>query len=208
MYSAVIEEIDGVDNGIDSATGEKNYKVTTTVSSRISRLRPAWNEEYTTEKEIECFRLAMGIMMEELAYHLHEQVEVLLPARQIVEHVRDDGECKEQAVNVTSEPILVLENYCPYLEHLYEIEKERGMEGYFKFVIFQGSDQGWRVKAVNISIESFALRQQLLPHSLGLRDEELCQSCGIEGCVFVHINGFMGVNKTKEGALEMARKSL
>ena len=91
MYDAFIEEIDGVDNGVDAATGEKNYKVTTTVSSRISRLRPAWNEEYTTEKEIECFRLAMGIMMEELAYHLHEQVEVLLPARQIVDRVREEG---------------------------------------------------------------------------------------------------------------------
>lgn len=102
----------------------------------------------------------------------------------------------------------MLESYCPYLEYVFELEKERGMEGYFKFVVFQGSDNGWRVKAVNVNVESFALRQQLLPNSLGLRDEELCHSCGIDGCVFVHINGFMGVNKTLEGALEMARKSL
>lgn len=103
--------------------------------------------------------------------------------------------------------ILVLEEYCPFTDHLYEIEKERQEEGRFKFVIFSGND-GWRIRGVNVSSESFALRKQLLPNSLGLRGEELCKSCGIEGCVFVHISGFMGINTTKEGALAMAMQSL
>lgn len=31
---------------------------------------------------------------------------------------------------------------------------------------------------------------------------------GIKGCIFVHASGFIGGNETREGALEMARKTL
>ena len=65
-----------------------------------------------------------------------------------------------------------------------------------------------RVRGINVSRDSFALRQRILPDCLGMRDEELSKASGIDGCVFVHISGFLAINKTKEGALEMARKSL
>jgi uncharacterized UPF0160 family protein len=42
----------------------------------------------------------------------------------------------------------------------------------------------------------------------GLRDDELSQISGIPGCVFVHANGFIGGNKSKEGALRMAQETL
>lgn len=61
---------------------------------------------------------------------------------------------------------------------------------------------------MNISPDSFALRQRILPNCLGLRDEELSKASGIDGCVFVHISGFLAINKTKEGALAMAKQSL
>lgn len=41
-----------------------------------------------------------------------------------------------------------------------------------------------------------------------MRDEELSTLIGIEGCVFVHNSGFIGGNKTQEGALEMARAAI
>lgn len=47
MYDGFVEEIDGVDNGVDAYTGERNYTVSTTVSKRVSRLYPAWNEPYS-----------------------------------------------------------------------------------------------------------------------------------------------------------------
>jgi len=42
----------------------------------------------------------------------------------------------------------------------------------------------------------------------GVRDEALSQLTGIPGCVFVHSSGFIGGNRTREGALEMARRTL
>ena len=41
-----------------------------------------------------------------------------------------------------------------------------------------------------------------------LRDEKLSEKCGTKGAVFVHASGFIGGNKTKEGALEMADNAL
>lgn len=42
----------------------------------------------------------------------------------------------------------------------------------------------------------------------GVRDEELSRVSGISDCVFCHATGFIGGNKTRAGALEMALKSL
>ncbi|CAJ0589816.1 unnamed protein product [Cylicocyclus nassatus] len=38
--------------------------------------------------------------------------------------------------------------------------------------------------------------------------EELSNLCGIDGCIFVHVRGFIGGNKAFEGALAMAKKAL
>lgn len=60
-----------------------------------------------------------------------------------------------------------------------------------------------------------SLSNPLTPHRLplpeawrGLRDEALSELAGIPGCVFVHASGFIGGNQTREGALEMARRTL
>ena len=105
------------------------------------------------------------------------------------------------------------------MDHLYDLEKERGVEGKVKFVVsYNEKDDSWfvclayltrrRVRAINVSPQSFAVRQKLRPACLGMRDEELSKASGSDGCVFVHISGFMGINKTKEGALKMAFASL
>lgn len=42
----------------------------------------------------------------------------------------------------------------------------------------------------------------------GVREEELSQLAAIPGCVFVHASGFIGGNRTRDGALQMARRTL
>ena len=54
----------------------------------------------------------------------------------------------------------------------------------------------------------FESRKALPAAWRGLRDEELSKESGIDGCVFVHISGFIGGNKTYDGVLDMARKAL
>ena len=41
-----------------------------------------------------------------------------------------------------------------------------------------------------------------------MRDDALSELSGIDGCIFVHAAGFIGGNKTYDGALAMASKAL
>jgi uncharacterized UPF0160 family protein len=59
-----------------------------------------------------------------------------------------------------------------------------------------------------LTVDSFENRKPLPSEWRGLRDDELSKKAGIEGCVFVHAAGFIGGNKTYEGALQMAQKAL
>ena len=86
-YDLFVEEIDGNDNGIDAYTGSPQYKVTTAISSRVARLGISWTEEYSEEKELERFRLAMGMMFGEFTQRVHHEVDEILPARSIVMEV-------------------------------------------------------------------------------------------------------------------------
>lgn len=47
MYDNFVEEVDGVDNGIDPSSGVSNYAVSTSLSKRVKRLAISWNEEYS-----------------------------------------------------------------------------------------------------------------------------------------------------------------
>lgn len=45
MYENFVEEVDAVDNGISQwEEGEPRYLLTTTLSARVARLNPTWNQ--------------------------------------------------------------------------------------------------------------------------------------------------------------------
>lgn len=80
--------------------------------------------------------------------------------------------------------IIVLE-FCPWKDHLLEIEKEMGIEGTIKYCLFKDTSGKWRVQCVPISANSFTNRLSLPKEWCGLRDEELSKKSGIPNCIFV-----------------------
>jgi uncharacterized UPF0160 family protein len=56
--------------------------------------------------------------------------------------------------------------------------------------------------------QAFENRLSLPEEWRGVRDEDLEKVSGIEGAKFVHAAGFIGGNKTYEGALKMAQIAL
>lgn len=50
--------------------------------------------------------------------------------------------------------------------------------------------------------------KRLLCRWRGVRDDQLSELTGIDGCIFVHASGFIGGNKTHAGALAMAKAAL
>lgn len=99
-------------------------------------------------------------------------------------------------------------------EHLFELEAEQSITSSSTpsqpiYVLYPDETAGnWRIQAVPVSPESFESRKSLPEVWRGVRDDELSKVTGIEGGIFVHASGFIGGNKTKEGAMEMARKAL
>ena len=59
-----------------------------------------------------------------------------------------------------------------------------------------------------VAPDRFESRKPLPAQWRGLRDEELSRETGIPGCVFVHMSGFIGGNRSYEGALAMAKAAL
>ncbi|XP_050254137.1 uncharacterized protein LOC126700164 isoform X2 [Quercus robur] len=127
-----------------------------------------------------------------------------LPAQSIV------MECIAARDSIDSSgEIMVLMRSCPWKLHIFELEEEMKIDPSIKYVIYQDDRSGnWRLQAVSVSPDKFESRKPLPYLWRGLEHDKLSEVAGIPGCVFVHMSGFIGGNRTYEGALAMARASL
>ncbi|KAI3693715.1 hypothetical protein L1987_76666 [Smallanthus sonchifolius] len=144
--------------------------------------------------------------LQNLAYGLQSvrfHVKSWLPARSIV------MECLAARTDIDpSGEIMVLDRFCPWKLHLFELEQELKTGPSIKYVLYQDERRkSWRVQAVAKSPDSFESRKALPSQWRGLRDD-LSKETGIPGCVFVLMSGFIVGNHTYEGALAMARGGL
>lgn len=107
--------------------------------------------------------------------------------------------------------LLVFEGGLPWKDHLYTLEAENSSEEKVLYVLYpEGSHEGakWRIQAVPVTKDSFESRKALPEPWRGVRDEELDKVSGIAGGVFIHASGFIGGNKSRKGAMDMAAKAM
>jgi len=202
VYENFIQEIDAIDNGISQSDNEPRYSITTNLSSRVSHLNPRWNDPNPDpEKQ---FHKAMNLVGEEFLDRICFYRDSWLPARSLVK----EAICKRKEVDPSGEIVEFEGGGFPWKEHLCELEKDLSIEVPIKFVIYTDQNNKWRVQCVPVRPDSFENRLSLLEEWCGVRDEALSTLSGIKGCVFVHASGFIGGNETREGALNMARKTL
>eukprot|EP00899_Mesostigma_viride_P005389 jgi/Mesvir1/14851/Mv05469-RA.1 len=207
VYKNFMEALDAIDNGINQYDTDKppRYHSSTHLSARVGFLNPHWNEgepgSYPdADKKFEkAMELAGGEFLECVRYH----GSVWLPAREIVEEALSSRKQVDE-----SGQVIVLKTSCPWKEHLYMLEEEMGVESNIKYCLYQDDKGGWRVQAVPVTNGGFESRKALPVAWRGLRDDALSAESGIEGGVFVHMSGFIGGNKTYEGAVAMAKKAL
>ena len=208
VYEGFISEIDAIDNGVKIAETDLNYEIHTHISARVGNLRPAWNQETNDEILMERFVKAMELIGGEFVDKVKYYGEIWYPARSLVE-----AAFKERKNILEPGAIIDLSNnkyqgQFPWKEHLFDLEAEEKISGEIKFAIFQDTKGKWRVQGVPVDPHSFDLRIPLHHEWQGLRDDVLSKKSGIPGCIFVHASGFIGGNETREGALEMATKTL
>jgi uncharacterized UPF0160 family protein len=202
VYEHFVEGIDGIDNGVDQYPTDirPKYKVSTDLSSRVGYLNPAWNDP---NPDIESqFLKAVEMTGREFLDRVNYFGKSWLPARSLVEQAL--------ASRLEADPsgqIIILSQFCPWKEHLSNLEEEQNLGDTIKYILFGDSGGSWRVQCMSVG-GTFENRLSLPEEWRGRRDEELSAVSGIDGCIFVHMSGFIGGNKTKEGALAMAKKAL
>ena len=204
VYKNFVEEIDGIDNGIECFDSEvRNYNVTTNLSARVGRLNPSWYEESDDDTRNELFRSAVVLTRTEFVQRVNGYLYDWLPAKEIV--VKAVTEC----IN-NKERILIFDEFCPWKSHLFDCEEKLGKEGEVLYVLYpeDGSTREsgkWRIQAAPVDTNSFAQRKSLPEPWRGLRDDKLSKESGVDGCVFVHTAGFIGGNLSFDGAYAMAK---
>ncbi|MCE6958262.1 MYG1 family protein [Cereibacter sphaeroides] len=100
------------------------------------------------------------------------------------------------------EPILVLERGMPFRRAI-----EKAAADHVLFVVSPRATD-WKVDAVAQVPGEYALRHDLPEAWAGLEHEALEEASGVGGAIFCHRNRFMACAKTRDGALDLARRAL
>ena len=205
VYKAFIEAVDAIDNGVNmyDTDAPARYENNTGLSARVGKLNPPWNEPTSPEIYYDQFLKAVAVTGAEFVDATKYYGESWILARDYVVSVLDDA-----TKTHPSGEILKLPCYCPWKEHLFELESERGTNPLPKYALFEDDKGQWRIQAIPLTPSAFENRKPLPAAWRGVRDAALDEVTGIEGGIFVHAAGFIGGNKTYEGALAMAAKAL
>ncbi|ODQ64264.1 metal-dependent protein hydrolase [Nadsonia fulvescens var. elongata DSM 6958] len=205
VYKNFVEAIDANDNGVDAYPTDISPKFKPhgiTLPSLVSQLNPFWTEPSDDDALMQRFLIASDLMGTAFKRHVESQGKSWLPAKQFVQKAFAD---RFQYDNEGR--IIVFDDFVPWKEHLFEVERDAGMVGKVLYVLYSDG-KGWRIQAVPEAPTSFQSRKALPEAWRGARDEKLDAICGIDGSVFVHVAGFIGGNKTRQGALDMAKLAL
>ena len=211
VYKSFMEAVDAIDNGVNQydTTAPPRYVNATTLSARVGGLNPAWNDDGGDASLDAGFAKAVDLTGAEFDDAVAWTARAWLPARAVVAAALDG------AVDVdASGHVIELATPCPWKDHLYDLEKQRGIEGKIKFVIYRDERENkWRVQAVPAALGVFENRVSLPAGWRGLRDGDLdaaaAKDCGAPaGGVFIHASGFIGGHATREGVVAYARAAL
>jgi len=189
----MVQTIDALDNGVD-VFGESAALIPHVyiLQSAIRALHPTWNEENYSLNDafFKALEIARTLLDREIRNAVSEE-----EGREII---RNQYELTRDSMP----ELLVLDGHYPYGSSVESMPEVR-------FVVKPSEDgQTWKVRTVRKGRKSFEART-LFPESwAGKRDEELAEITGVPGAVFVHNKRFIAVAKTKEGALELAKKAL
>lgn len=216
VYKDFVEAIDANDNGINvydvdalkqNNISNKFVNTNITLPAVVSKLNPLPEEvegpnggDALFDSQFKIASELMGSAFKGVVVNLARG---WFPAKQAVA-AAFDARTKYDAKG----RIIVFEKSIFWKSHLYAIEEAQsagsGLEQVL-YVIYPGGPNDWRVQAVGLTQSSFESRKALPEPWRGVRDQALSDLTGVPDCVFIHAAGFIGGNKTREGALALAK---
>ncbi|KAF2117864.1 metal-dependent protein hydrolase [Lophiotrema nucula] len=224
IYTDFIEAFDANDNGVNVIAPkdleaanltkkfeDRGFSIASVVSRynygpKVAEYELATKEQQQAEEDARFARASLFVG-EQFRLEVEDRARAWLPARKVV--------AEAYAKRLEYDPqgrILVLPDGMPWADHLYGLEKEspipEGVAPHVLYVLFPETTEPnskWRIRAVSKENGGFENRKDLPDAWKGVRDDALSKVSGIPGGVFVHAAGFIGGNKTFDGALAMAK---
>jgi uncharacterized UPF0160 family protein len=180
--------VDALDNGQSSPTNS------IIVSRMLSMFNPSW---YETKDQVNNHDTAFENTLAFARHIIENTVKAgygIVSARSIV----------YSGVQNANNRIMVLDKFCPWIDSIHEEDAD----GNVLYVVFPSETGEWMVQCVPDAPRSFGKRKALPSIWAGLRASDLDNVTGIEGCVFCHNGLFICGNKTREGAIAMAKQAV
>ncbi|KYO01962.1 conserved protein, unknown function [Plasmodium gaboni] len=201
LYTSFIESVDAVDNGINQYEGQPKYQINTTIQCRVNRFNPTFLEDDVDENER--FMEAAKIVKQEFVHFVTYYSDVWYMAKSIVH---------ESILNRfnfhKSGRVIYLQKYCPYSEHLYDLEQELNIQDEILYCIYSDRYNNFRCTAISKKNEPFVLRLPFPASFRGLKDEQLQTVSKIPGLTFVHYSGFTSAGENIESLVKLVEASL
>ena len=183
----LIQQIDAQDNGVDVMTSQVPIM---TLCDIIYTFIPTGAGEDEIEKGFfEAVEFAKKI--------LYKITKKFVDSYENYRMIKN--ELKKQ--NVKQSHILVLEKSIPWKDTILELDRNENV----LYVVYQDVTGSWCTQTVPKEANSFAARKDLPKTWGGLNNDDLSKLTGIENCTFCHPALFICGNKTKEGAISMAK---
>ena len=183
----LIQQIDAQDNGVDVMTSQVPIM---TLCDIIYTFIPTGAGEDEIEKGFfEAVEFAKKI--------LYKITKKFVDSYENYRMIKN--ELKKQ--NVKQSHILVLEKSVPWKDTILELDRNENV----LYVVYQDVTGSWCTQTVPKEANSFAARKDLPKTWGGLKNDDLSKLTGIENCTFCHPALFICGNKTKEGAISMAK---
>ncbi|KAI2467020.1 metal-dependent protein hydrolase [Annulohypoxylon bovei var. microspora] len=221
LYESFVEALDAHDNGIsvydprkvEEAGLEKAFSDGGfSLGAMVGRLNPNWNDPTPSDPveaqaaEDKKFVTASERIGEEFSRDLEYYAKAWLPARVIVQ----EAYAKRFQYDPQGQIMVFEGQSVPWKDHLYTLEDEEKTDKKVLYVLYPEKpvlDAKWRIQTVPVTRDSFQSRKALPEPWRGARDKQLDQVSGVPGGVFVHAAGFIGGNKTFDGAKALAEKA-
>lgn len=182
----LIKGIDAADNKENRYYSKIDIKAMN-ISEAITMFNPTWNEK---EDSDDAFLKAVNF-----AIQIFDNV---------LRNIIDKTKAKpliEEAIIKSSNHIMVLEQFVPWHQHLFDSHNMKSQTIWF--VIYPSKRGGYNWEVVTIDINSKKPRKDVPNNWKGKKENELKKITGISSAKFCHPNGFVGGASTLEGAIEM-----
>ena len=151
-------------------------------------MNPLWDsDEESDVLFLESCELARVVFERIVKYEIS-----LASARSIME------EAVKKALNSSKPHILILDQYVPWVDHLFNIKGTRDIW----YVVFPSNRGGYNVQGVPVQPGSF---DQRVPFPEEWRGNP--KASGINDCTFIHATGYLAVCNTIDSAVSLALRA-